>query len=47
MWDTAEVDALAEHLKGERLRLFDVYRVAKEEQRKVVTRNQKREPALH
>jgi hypothetical protein len=36
VWDTSEVDALAAHLKRERARLFDVYRVAKEEQRKVV-----------
>ena len=39
VWDTAEVDALAEHLKQERMRLFNVYRVAKEEQRKVVWRD--------
>jgi len=36
VWDTTEVDALAEHLKSERLRLHEVYRVAKEEQRKVL-----------
>eukprot|EP00962_Isochrysis_galbana_P015809 scaffold4526_cov89-Isochrysis_galbana.AAC.3 len=36
VWDTSEVDALAGHLKRERARLFEVYRVAKEEQRKVV-----------
>jgi hypothetical protein len=32
----SELDALAAHLKRERARLFEVYRVAKEEQRKVV-----------
>ena len=39
VYDSSELDALETHLDTERVRLRDTYRIAKEEQRKVIWKN--------
>ena len=39
VWDTSELDAFEDQLKAERERLGEVFRIAKEEKRKVIWKN--------
>ena len=39
VWDTPELDTFGDQLKAERERLSEVFRIAKEEKRKVIWKN--------